>query len=205
MAEIKQHTPRGRPLSTLSLKIMGLLDDGEWHEYGSIVEEAMLVTPPGEAYRIAEKSRTSALRRQGRDPSATPRLKNVEYGEIVAFGQRAKATATIHSLCENGRVQKRDINGKKSLRLIRPTPRMIYLINENGERSLHYYAKHVVVTEIDLRALTLASKAQLEAKLEELSTFPERFPKVMELRKTIQSMINERNIDRFLIDYSRDV
>lgn len=181
---------------------MAILEDGEWHEYNEVVENSMLVVPPGEAVRIAEKARTGAIRRTGRE--AGGRTKNTEYGQIVAIGQRAKTTQTIHAMCNNGRIERRDAEGKKMLRLIRATPRIIYLIDEQGNRTLNYPSNHILVTEIDMRELRLASKLELESKLMELSTFPERFPRVTELRHTIQEILARRRIDEMMCQFNKE-
>lgn len=79
---MSRHTG-GRPPSELALKIIELLEDGEWHDYEKTIREAGKIIPPGRAMRRAEQAR------RGANPnSPSERARPLPPERLVATGRR---------------------------------------------------------------------------------------------------------------------
>jgi len=85
-----------------TLKVLDILQDGEWHNFDEIVSECMPLVPPGVAWRKAEKNRQQHYDRQGRPQQ------DRHYGDkntTIQTGQRMLVAIGVRGLARHGRIE----------------------------------------------------------------------------------------------------
>lgn len=175
-------------LSSLGLKILSLLEDGEWHDQEDIIEASMYIVPPGEAFRHGQSRSRSVEDRRSQD-------------DIIYSGRRSKAVSMINNLVQNNRVE-RDGEGRgnpKRLRLIRQVSRIYVLRDENDDLKVIYqsspaFAVHV----IDAWARSTDPAGDAERVKEIFTTLPYRMDGKEEVEKVCRKLMNRLNIEASL-------
>lgn len=167
------------PASQMCLKI---LEDGEWRPQSEVIEEAKMIVAPGVALRANERARSSASKHGGR--AAPPvRQKNFDKSQLVAAGQRLKASEALNSLILNGRIERRVIDGVKMVRMIKAYSRV--LVVKDGTEITVGNTSDVIVTIIDSKTINDHTIEELEDLRYQVQALPNRF----EGRLTAMTMI----------------
>jgi hypothetical protein len=192
-------------MSPQTMKLLSLLEDGNWHEREDLIVATIPVVPPGIAYRRAEKNRSYNLtHREGEPNGIRPRVKQTDASFIIATGARAAATESLASLQANGRVEKEIRDGKKFYRLIQGTNRVIKLINTDGTTEI-FIDPNAVITTIDVVNLMNPTTPieELEILLKALDTYNGRWPGVKKCKELVRAILNNRNVSKALMVYEQ--
>ena len=83
-----------------TLKVLEILEDGEWHNYKDILSIAAPLVPPAVAWRKAEANRETHYRRAGRE--VKDRQKG-ERNDTIKTGQRTYVNTAIRGLARRTR------------------------------------------------------------------------------------------------------
>ena len=82
--------------------ILEVIQDGEWHEYKAVRDQAAMLVPAHSAFHAAEARRTLHYKRQNRE------VLDRQYGsreDTILSGQRAAAAKSIQSMARSGRIE----------------------------------------------------------------------------------------------------
>lgn len=91
--------PPARERMPLSQAALDLLADGEWHSYPAVHRQLMLLVPPGQALRRAERQRLDSARHQ----ASAERIKQLTTGRLIEIGARGVVTAMLLTNTRNSR------------------------------------------------------------------------------------------------------
>lgn len=94
--------PKQRTEHPWSKRLVEVLRDGEWHDYGDVVKEASQEVPDELAYNKAEYYREYHYRRRGLEPASR------RYGDkddTIRTGQRFIVSKAIQQLKRRGEVE----------------------------------------------------------------------------------------------------
>lgn len=90
---------RTHPWTTL---VFELLQDGEWHEFTAVRDQAAMLVPSHTAFHAAEARRARHYKQQNRE------VQDRQYGsreDTILSGQRAFVTKSIQEMRRNGRIE----------------------------------------------------------------------------------------------------
>jgi hypothetical protein len=175
-------------MSTLSLRVLDALSDGEWHDYEEVIEAAQYSIAPGEAYRWGKERSQAAVDTRSMD-------------DIIASGRRSQTVGIINNLVGNKRIE-RNINGRsnegKKLRLLQPAPQ-VYVIRDDDDRIQVYTWMQGVSTLVnihilDLKAQTSNPKQEAESVKKIFDSLPSRMAGKDEIMSACRALMNRHNI-----------
>jgi hypothetical protein len=85
-------------------KLLALLEDGEWHDYVTVRDQAAGTVPPGQAFRRAERKRIASYRYRAGVSEANPRQRGGRDDTILT-GQRSFVSDTFERLKRSGLIE----------------------------------------------------------------------------------------------------
>lgn len=170
-------------MAPVTLKVLDALADGEWHDQEDVIEAAMYVTPPGEAFRHASKRSNALVDRRSQD-------------EIIASGQRTKAIDSINSLIANGRVERDGADATntgasgKRIRMIEDMIVVYVCRSKDGAISVHPSKSHKVAIHV-IDSMASDTDVDPQAELDVVSKLFEAMPKRIVDKDRLQSVFRE--------------
>lgn len=169
-------------------KLLGILDDGEWHLRDEVKNEIMKVVPPGMAIRDAERARRAAA------GAPEKRQKHRTTAELVHIGANNRAADVINSAALNKRIEKRvDEDGIMWLRILRRLPAVL-VIRSNGDTTIVTNST-VSVVEVDFDKLNSMSIEELKELRRLINTLPLREPELYEAKTRVNVALTLREFD----------
>lgn len=186
-------------LSALGLKILAILDDGEWHDQEEVIEKAMYMIPPGEAFRHGRAISNAIVDRRDMD-------------DVIASGRRSKTVAMINNLVQNNRVERLGEKGRykpKQLRITRQVARIYVVRDEHDnlfvvQQNNPAFAVHI----IDAWAKSEDPAVDAERIKEIYETIPVRMPDRERVENVCRKLMNRLNVDaavqRMMTTYQPD-
>lgn len=176
-------------VSPLGLRILAILDDGEWHDQEEVIEQAMYMIPPGEAFRHGKSISNAIVDRR-------------EMDDVIASGRRAKTVSMINNLAQNNRVERLGEKGRnkpKQLRITRQVAR-VYVIRDSNDdlyviqQNSPAFALHI----IDAWAKSEDPAADAEKIREIYETIPARMQDREKVEEVCRKLMNRLNVDAAL-------
>jgi hypothetical protein len=170
-------------LSSLGLKILSLLEDGEWHPQEDIIDGAMYLIPPGEAFRHGQQKSRSLADRRSQD-------------DIIHSGRRSKTVAMLNNMAQNRRIEREDRDGEKWVRVQRPVANIYVLRDENDNLQVVFQKDPgFVVHVIDAWARSTDPEGDAERVKQVFETLPYRMEGKEEVQKVCRALINRLNVE----------
>lgn len=173
-------------MSSLGLRILAFLEDGEWHDMEDVIYGVQYTIPPGEAFRAGEKVSNATVRTRSND-------------EIMESGRRSLTVTMVNNLVSNGRVEK--VGGKsrtatKMVRLKEKVPQIFVVRDQYGNLSVFPH------TDITLAVHVLDAMAPEPDNPEEsalavkqiFDSLPFRMTGKEEVQQVCRYLMNRHNI-----------
>lgn len=187
-------------MSPVTLKVLSLLEDGEWHDQEEVIAEAMYIIPPGEAFRIGQKRSSATVDRRSQD-------------EIIASGQRSKTVDTLNSLISNNRVEREGADPThtaakgKRVRLVEDIPVVYVTRAKDGTLSVHNTNRQRIAVHV-IDAQTKTEPDRVGEELRDLRAVFEAIPNRVEgkdrLQAVCRSVLNDLSVRNALVEASRE-
>lgn len=181
-------------LSTLSLRILDVLDDGEWHDYEEVVEAVQYSIPPGEAFRT------------GREKSAAV-VDNRDMDDVIASGRRSTTIGIINNLVGNRRIE-RNVNTRsnegKKLRILERVPHVYVVRDENDQIHVFPWVQggmgQIAIHVLDMKAESADPKAEAAAVKKIFDSLPKRMMGREMVQRACRLLMNRHNVAAALQD-----
>lgn len=173
-------------LSPLALKILAVLDHGEWLDQEDLIEQVQYSVSPGEAYRYAQDTSRADSRTRDMD-------------DMIAAGRRAKTITVLNSMIGTGRVEREGEPGRGKPKKVRLAKRVshVYVVRDKND-DLHVYSQGtpgVAVHVIDAWAKSMDPAQDSKTLVEVLEGVPASFPNREKVEKALRGLINRLNVD----------
>lgn len=174
-------------LSDLSLRILALLEDGEWHDWEDVIDAVMYTIPPGEAFRYADRKSMAQNDSRTQD-------------EKIAAGRRGKVVEIINNLVTNDRIERESEShrGSKKLRLVEDICPIYVLRQSDGTLTVEKGINENVIVHIIDAWSTGTGDPQEDLKwLKNIEdTLPNRLPGRENVLNTCRQLKNRLNVRR---------
>jgi hypothetical protein len=172
-------------MSPLALRILAVLDDGEWRGQNDLIEEVQYTIPPGEAFRIG-KQRYAGKGEDRRDME-----------DVIAAGRRYQTTTIINNLISNGRVERNTTkrNEHKELRLAQRLPQLYVVRDQEGTLKVYdHNGQSISVHVVDAWANSDDPEADAEVVKTIYNSIPVRMQGREEVQAVCRHLMNRYNV-----------
>ena len=173
-------------LSNVALRILAVLEDGDWHDLEELVDAVQYTIAPVEAFRFAQDKLGAETK--------------LNQDDLIASGRRSKTIMILNNLVTSNRVERRGGKGRKDPKYfrLRESVPLVYVVRDAAGNLRTYVhasgSQHVSVHVLDAWATSTDPKSDAATVKDVLHTIPKRMTGRKEIEDVGRTLLNRYNV-----------